>query len=145
VPPEAAEKMQAWHACSDGVTIDTTPPKPALVRLGAIGMEGTGFSSNRQELSVTWGNFADIEEMVRERMYVYVCVCVYVCVSPFRFRGSSCDHCSAPPLFLSQPAVRARSFTRRASTTTRLPSAAIRAVRRLCGGRLLAMHTRSVR
>jgi hypothetical protein len=56
--------VDAWSACSDGVTIDVTPPKTAGVYLGEFGSEGQPFQTTATEMSVVWGRFVDIEEEV---------------------------------------------------------------------------------
>lgn len=53
-----------WWACSDGVTVDQTPPEAAAVHIGPFGSEGTAFSTDCSELSIIWGHFVDLEEQV---------------------------------------------------------------------------------
>ena len=57
--------MYAWSACSDGVTVDMTPPRAAAVYIGDDGSEGQPFQTTATETSVYWGRFADVEEQVR--------------------------------------------------------------------------------
>ena len=54
-----------WFACSDGVTVDTTPPHAAAVYLGGFGTEGLPFHTLTSEFSILWGHFIDVEETVR--------------------------------------------------------------------------------
>ena len=66
----AIDRMSSWTACSDGATVDTTPPIAALVSLGPVGREGVEYQASRKTLSVVWGHFEDLEETV-------LCACIY--------------------------------------------------------------------
>jgi len=58
----ARQRISTWSACSDGVTIDLSPPKAGSVRIGQPGSEGISFQHSLNEISVVWGHFSDIEE-----------------------------------------------------------------------------------
>ena len=64
LPFAAVERLTTWNACSDGVTVDLTPPLAARVLMGPDGAEGALFQTEPGELSVMWGKFVDIEEAV---------------------------------------------------------------------------------
>ena len=58
------DRLAAWTTCSDGVTVDLTPPRAAAVLLGPVGAEGSAYLALGSELAVRWGHFVDVEEEV---------------------------------------------------------------------------------
>ncbi|XP_067682774.1 uncharacterized protein [Haliotis asinina] len=48
------------NACSDGVTVDLTPPSPGTITIGHL--QGGIFQVSRSEVIVSWADFMDIEE-----------------------------------------------------------------------------------
>ena len=71
-------RMRTWVACSDGVTVDISPPTPAPVIMGALGSEDSAYTSDLSALSVVWGHFGNTAEQV---CLVNVGKVAFVCVS----------------------------------------------------------------
>ncbi|KAL3843250.1 hypothetical protein ACJMK2_021192 [Sinanodonta woodiana] len=55
------EDIPETSACSDGITVDLTPPKPGRVWLGVH--IGTRYQGSKSDITVNWESFEDVEEL----------------------------------------------------------------------------------
>ncbi|XP_064643830.1 uncharacterized protein LOC135497820 [Lineus longissimus] len=59
---EWTETLPEVNACSDGITLDLTDPKPGNVWFGTDEVTESHFHTSKTELALHWSNFVDVEE-----------------------------------------------------------------------------------
>ncbi|KAK3612521.1 hypothetical protein CHS0354_024493 [Potamilus streckersoni] len=96
------EHIPETSACSDGVTLDLTPPQPGRVWMGVN--IGTRYQGSKSDISVNWESFEDVEEMGHsvhasgiKEYYLALDVLTFTFVTPlqccfYRFRNISRSH-----------------------------------------------------
>ncbi|XP_046345841.2 uncharacterized protein LOC124126446 [Haliotis rufescens] len=64
---EIDRQFEKWNktlhdvsACSDGITVDLTPPTPGTINIE--GLQGGTFQVSQTEVTVSWDSFTDVEE-----------------------------------------------------------------------------------